>query len=79
VAYSMSVLVLSPTEEPAPCGLGPRAQRGRSHKIATGPMREMTAPEGAVTVSKDRPNKDFIGFSGERSTAEGPGTSYSRP
>jgi hypothetical protein len=42
-------------------------------------MREMTAPEGAVTVSKDRPNKDFIGFSGERSTAEGPGTSYSRP
>jgi len=32
-------------------------------------MREMTAPEGAVTVSKDRPNEDFIGVCGERSTA----------
>src|SRR5712691_4209576 len=34
------VLVLSPTGEPAQRGLGPRAQRGRGHKIATGPMRE---------------------------------------
>lgn len=33
-------------------------------------MREMTAPEGAVTVSKDRPNKEFIGLSAERSTAD---------
>jgi len=49
------------TEEPAPPGLGPRAQRGRSHKIATGPMHKMTAPQRAVTVSKDRPNKEFIG------------------
>src|ERR1700704_2273707 len=37
----------------APRGCGPRAQRGRGHKIANGPMREMTALSQAVTVSKD--------------------------
>src|SRR5258706_1300793 len=40
----------SPDRGAAPCGVGPRAQRGRRHKIATGPMREMTAPYRAVTV-----------------------------
>src|SRR5687768_7213580 len=45
-------LVLSPTGEPARHGLGPRAQRGRSHKIATGPMREMTAPEGGHRLER---------------------------
>ena len=45
-------LVLPPTGEPARHGRGPRAQRGRSHKIATGPMREMTAPEGGHRLER---------------------------
>src|SRR5438445_6654604 len=32
-----------PDRGSAPCGVGPRAQRGRRHKIATGTMREITA------------------------------------
>src|SRR6266545_2691688 len=36
----------SPDRGAVPCGSGPRAQRGRSHKIATWPMREMTALPG---------------------------------
>src|SRR5206468_7754694 len=43
-----------PTDRGAdPRGCGPQAQRGRIHKIANGPMREMTALSQAVTVSKD--------------------------
>jgi len=44
-----------------------------------GPMREMTAPERAVTVSKDRPNKEFRRPARERSTAwPRPGTNLAR-
>jgi len=44
----------SPADRGAdPCGCDPQAQRGRGHKIANGPMREMTALSQAVTVSKD--------------------------
>src|SRR5881296_2177495 len=45
-----------------PRGCGPQAQRGRIHKIANGPMREMTALSQAVTVSKDSRLGSLRGF-----------------
>src|SRR5437773_5855250 len=52
-----------PTDRRAdPRGCGPQAQRGRGHKIANGPMREMTALSQAVTVSKDSRTQSLGAF-----------------
>src|SRR6266540_7410557 len=45
-ALDRSAIGHSPDRGAVPRGSGPRAQRGRSHKIATWPMREMTALPG---------------------------------